>query len=254
VRLLCSSMTRAIQTIRPLARELGLRPLVSPEVHEVQGFFDTSGKVVQGMGRAEIMARFPEFDAPDIPEAGQSGESAADALRRARALADALREAATNAGGEEVVVLVSHNDFICMLARQLLQPSEPAGAAPGATGPGVESFQDLFTESYWPMNNTGVSHFILGARPPAASSYPAKTWLVYWNRSDHLLECERSGVQFKNVGLSLAAEWARVGAGGSGLKPKFDERKAVRIFQPAWVALATAALAVAALMSLRRHV
>jgi hypothetical protein len=33
---------------------------------------------------------------------------------------------------------------------------------------------------------------------------------LYWNRSDHLAEHQRSGIQFKNIGFSQAAEWARV--------------------------------------------
>lgn len=146
---------------------------------------------------------------------------------------------------------------------------------------------------YWSMNNTGISHFILGARRgciaaatlhnmallgtlmshwvthvslsfPATLAYTgfnSSMWIfwgrrrehtqltrtcfpaaisrpwclasglwhtlrvirmhcshkhknciprLYWNRSDHLAEHQRSGIQFKNIGFSQAAEWARV--------------------------------------------
>lgn len=248
VQLMCSSMTRAIQTTQPLAGALGLRPLVLPEVHEVQGFYDTSGRDVCGMGSAEIEARFPDFSAARIPKAGQGREDPRGALRRARDFAASLRERAASGGAtsEEVLVIVSHNDFIGLLARALLMPSSTA-----AMEEKVASFGDLFAESYWPMNNTGVSHIILGVCPRHKESYPADSWIVYWNRSDHLAECNRSGVQFKNTGYCSGAEWARVGEGGSGMQPKFNERKTVHAFSPPTWAM-VAAVGVAAIFLLRR--
>ncbi|CAE7216499.1 unnamed protein product [Symbiodinium pilosum] len=72
------------------------------------------------------------------------------------------------------------------------------------------------------MNNTGISHFVLGLRPPHGA-YQVDIYLLYWNRSDHLSERQRSGVPLKNIGYTAAAEWARVGRGGSNRQPLFRE-------------------------------
>eukprot|EP00913_Durusdinium_trenchii_P018814 g17681.t1 len=60
---------------------------------------------------------------------------------------------------------------------------------------------------------------------PPAGAYQVDTYLLYWNRSDHLGEHQRSGVQLKNVGFTQCAEWARVGQGGSHFDQKFEEVK-----------------------------
>lgn len=221
IRLVCSSMTRACQTIEPLASSLALSPVVHPDVHEVKGFYATSGPGNQrGPTRAALQQLFPGYDASLIPEEGQGSELCRDAFSRARRVISMLNTwASEDPSGEEIVVLVSHNDFIGLLARQLLVPSgqnEALGDEP----------ELLFTESYWPMNNTGVSHFVLGARPPR-SAYKVPTYLIYWNRSDHLTEEVRSGVQFINIGLAGAGEWARVGEGGSGVLPLFKEHETI---------------------------
>eukprot|EP00927_Polykrikos_kofoidii_P080099 TRINITY_DN76977_c0_g1_i1.p1 TRINITY_DN76977_c0_g1~~TRINITY_DN76977_c0_g1_i1.p1 ORF type:complete len:320 (-),score=39.87 TRINITY_DN76977_c0_g1_i1:208-1167(-) len=251
VRLICSSMTRAMQTIEPLSLELGISPMVHPDVLEVQGFYSTNGaKDVRGLGKCDLKRRFPGFDVDAIPESGQGTEDCHDALSRAARVVAMLRSwADAEADEEKIVVLVSHNDFICLLARELVAPSA-SKASPANDIP-----QSCFNESYWPMNNTGISHFVIGVKPPA-EAYQVGTYFLYWNRSDHLPERARSGVQFKNIGFGKASEWARVGEGGSGLQPSYRERETVELCGPslftvtavAGVSAVSASLVVAAAM------
>lgn len=251
VRILCSTMTRAMQTAQPLAHVLGLKVEVRPELHEVKGFYDTAGQIAKGPGADEIEARFPQFDASLCPRDGQGGETCAQTIQRAEVVCSLLRTwgAGNSARSEEsIVVIVSHNDFINHLARKLLAPMGAEALA--ATEP-----DQMFQDSYWPMNNTAISHLIIGVKPPQGS-YPANVWLVYWNRSDHLTERDRSGVQFKNVGFCQAAEWARVGEGGSGLSPIFLEYETIASFAPSlrWYALPLIGLsAVGCLLLARRR-
>ena len=61
-------------------------------------------------------------------------------------------------------------------------------------------------------------------------AWHAHEGLLYWNRSEHLTDELRSGIAWKNMpGASAAAEWARVGEGGSGLVGKYEEEAVVRV-------------------------
>lgn len=215
MRLFVSSMTRACQSIQPLARSLQVAPEVRPELHEVKGFYDTGGREVRGPGRSTLEARFEGYDASRIPEDGQGSESMEEAWRRVQSVVALLQDS--------IIVIVSHCDFLGLLARLLLVPSGLAVGTATLTEP-----EEMFTESYWAMNSTGVSHIVLGVQAPAAA-YKVYSYLLYWNRSDHLSERVRSGVFFKNIGFCLAAEWARVGEGGSNLQPRFHELETIRL-------------------------
>ncbi|CAE7231638.1 unnamed protein product [Symbiodinium necroappetens] len=220
LKLMCSSMTRALQTIEPLAKELQLPVTVHPDVHEVKGFYNRSGEgPVCGSGKQAIERQFPGFDASLIQN-GQGPETIAEAAARGARLVKMLKSFAKSGHDEDILVIVSHNDLLGLLGRLLLVPS---GAAldVAATEP-----EQLFNESYWPMNNTGISHFVLGLRPPAGA-YQVDVYLLYWNRSDHMSECHRSGVQLKNIGFTESAEWARVGRGGSKRYHLFRESAVV---------------------------
>mmetsp|Transcript_32022 Transcript_32022/g.75069 ORF Transcript_32022/g.75069 Transcript_32022/m.75069 type:complete len:329 (-) Transcript_32022:50-1036(-) len=261
IRLFCSSMTRALQTVEPLAKELGIQPIVHPDVHEAKGFYDTTGKLVTGPSRSAIRDRFPGFDVALLPEGGQGAETCKEALQRAQRMAALLRKwslpsgdtcegdmkamCAEADGSQEIVIIVSHCDFMGLLTRALLMPS--------ADDPKGELLKpvELFQESYLWCNNTGVSHFVLGASPPPGS-YPVSAHLLYWNRTDHLPEAMRSGVNFKSLSAQDAAVWARVGDGGTGALPVFDERKVVHphsSLRAQVILVATTAVAVAALTS-----
>jgi len=239
LRLVCSSMKRAMQTVQPLALALQLSVTVHPDIHEVQGFFGAPN--AHGPGRDQIQKQFPGFDATLVPEDGQGSETNAEAHARANRVIQLLRTWAQSAD-EEIVVIVSHNDFISLLGRLLLLPGSGVAGAKDQKKVEEHMPEEMFRDSYWPMNNTGISHFILGVRPPA-KAYQVDTYLLYWNRSDHLGEKQRSGIQFKNVGFSQGAEWARVGKGGSDFHPNYDEHKVVHI--PSQVPLLGACAAVA---------
>ncbi|CAK9014613.1 unnamed protein product [Durusdinium trenchii] len=167
VRLLCSSMARAMQTAQPLAQTLGLSVLVHPDIHEVKGFFGNEQAL--GLGRAQIQEQYPGFVANLVPEKGQGSETCAEACIRANRVIQLLREWARGSE-EDVIVIVSHNDFLGLLGRLLLVPCGGAG-----DNVAMEAEQ-MFHDSYWPMNNTGISHFILGVRPPAGA-YQVDTYL-----------------------------------------------------------------------------
>jgi len=215
IRLMCSSAPGALETMRPLAQILRLCPAVTPELHECGGFQGAAGP-----SRDEICRRFPEFDASRIPETGQGSESPAEACLRAATLARLLKQRVSAEGtvSEGLLVIVSHRDFVALLARFLLTPAQSDLSA--------QTYKDLFPDMFWPMNDTGVSHIILGVRE--SDRYAADAWLAYWNRSDHLVEEERTGVDYRRIGFGRAAEWARLGEGGSGLLAKFAEQRVVR--------------------------
>merc|ERR1712151_1385415 len=116
------------------------------------------------------------------------------------------------------------NDFLGLLAKQLLAPS--------TRGPSCfESNETLFTESFLSLNNTGICHIVLGVEPPK-HAYQVEAYLLYWNRSDHLSEELRTGIPFVNIGVSGAAAWARVGKGGTDVAPVFSEHKVVKPCPP----------------------
>lgn len=153
-----------MQTVQPLASALQLPVTVHPDVHEVQGFFGAPD--ARGLERIQIQEQFPGFDAALVPENGQGSETCAEAYARAKRVVQLLRTWPQNAE-EEIVVIVSHCDFIGLLGRLLLVfGSGPAGVGPGdQINSSAEHFaEEMFCDSYWSMNNTGISHFILGAR------------------------------------------------------------------------------------------
>mmetsp|Transcript_60555 Transcript_60555/g.112396 ORF Transcript_60555/g.112396 Transcript_60555/m.112396 type:complete len:314 (+) Transcript_60555:45-986(+) len=240
VSVFCSSMTRALQTVQPLSKELRVKTVVHPDVHEAKGFYDTSGKVVTGMSRAAIASKFPEYDASLVPQAGQGSETCLAAVQRAQRMAAQLQSWAAEGGAaaERIVVIVSHCDFIGLLTRRLLFPSSTEVNAE------VDDPEKLFQESYLWCNNTGISHLIVGASPPAGS-YPAKAHLLYWNRTDHLPERMRSGLNCKSLSCKALATWARAGDGGTGMKPKFSEVRVIHSPLPVREGLIAAALGLA---------
>merc|ERR1712032_1361109 len=120
----------------------------------------------------------------------------------------------------------AHNDFLGQLSKQLLAPSISTPEAKE-----LKHSEETFSESFWPMNNTGITHIVLGVKPPEGA-YQVDAYLLYWNRSDHLSEELRSGIQFKNIGFSGAAAWARVGKGGTSVSPAFSEHAVVKSFSP----------------------
>lgn len=116
-RLVCSPMWRALQTTRPLAEALGLRPEVWMDVHE-QVF---AREVRRGSTRDEISAAFPGYRLPDeITDRGwwnRGGETRSACMERAIRVAAKLCQGSDS---DENLAIVSHVRFIDLLLKALL--------------------------------------------------------------------------------------------------------------------------------------
>ena len=125
-RLACSTMRRTMQTAEPLSVALGIRCEVWPEVFEQGGFYDSSsGRAAPRAGptRADVEARYPAYDASRLPESTAATTRRARGGRARRARRGELRALASSDADDarpELLVLVSHRDFIGLLTRALL--------------------------------------------------------------------------------------------------------------------------------------
>ena len=124
---LTSGFLRAVQTMRPLAKLVGVAPTIWTDLHEVGGCFSghIPGQIEgrPGMNRQQLAERFPEFQLPDdIDEAGwwrsRPFEEYRDAQVRAETQAARLRAEFT--GSKAVVACVIHADFKDLLLRSML--------------------------------------------------------------------------------------------------------------------------------------
>lgn len=142
---LTSGFLRAIETMRPLAKAVGVPPAIWTDLHEVGGCY--SGHVpgqIQGrpgMNREQLGQLFPEFQLPDdIDEAGwwksKPFEDYLAAQVRAESQAARLRAEFTGSGA--VVACVIHADFKDLLLRVFLD--------------------DHSWGECYDLRNTGVSH------------------------------------------------------------------------------------------------
>lgn len=130
-RLYCSAMDRALQTAQPISAALGLRPQVWVDIHEHGGIYleESAGVFTHypGMTRAEILARFADYDLPDDltdrgwwSRATPDHETEVDIHARARRVADKLW---TWAETDERIAIVSHGTFIDRLLKALFNQS-----------------------------------------------------------------------------------------------------------------------------------
>ena len=131
--LYCSPMLRTLQTSQPVARALGLRPMIWTDIHEHGGMFmgnPHTGEnfvVYKGLTSEEVARDYPEYDLNDaIGEDGwwKSGyEDIAGCYARAIRVARELRRRAHTEyeeGKKSVVAIVSHGTFIDSLIKALL--------------------------------------------------------------------------------------------------------------------------------------
>lgn len=129
-RLITSPMYRTLLTARPIARALGLRPEVWPEVHEHGGMWlDHGGEEgivgYPGMSRAEILALLPHAILPEAvtdagwydPALGQ--ETLERAYGRACQVAAVLQDRAAHAPEDERIALITHGGFSSLLLSAL---------------------------------------------------------------------------------------------------------------------------------------
>lgn len=138
-KLMVSPVKRALQTMAPTAKALGLRPLVRTNFFEAGGVYNAdstySSFVAQGgMTRSEMMAAFSQYDLPDdITEEGWYtgvGKETDDECReRATGIATELKMLAGKLRESKQVVFVAHYDFMCSLLDALVIPGvEHSGA------------------------------------------------------------------------------------------------------------------------------
>ena len=123
--LYCSPMLRSLQTVEPVAREMGVTPEVWIDIHEVGGIFLDHGEdrgVVgyPGQTRQQITDRFPGYILPgDLSERGwwdKEKEEAHSSQGRAIGVAEALRDRATE---HQRIGLVSHGGFMSYLLKAI---------------------------------------------------------------------------------------------------------------------------------------
>ena len=171
-RIYCSPTLRTLQTTRPSATALGLRPEVWVDLHEHGGIFDNSGpdgSVVgkSGLTRSEMAALYPDYTLDErIRENGWwfgGEEDRPDCDARAARVDARLRQMAKEIGDERIAVVV-HGTFMDSLLKAIL------GRLPG--------------------NEFHISHYNTAiTRVDYTMSWRDKTPLLlirYTNRVDHL--------------------------------------------------------------------
>lgn len=130
-RLITSPVRRTLLTTRPIARALGLRPEVWPDIHEHGGMWlDHGGDQgiigYLGLTRAEVLACLPDAILPaEVTDAGWYNpmlgqETLERAAWRAEQVAIKLRRQAVTAPATERIALVTHGGFSSLLLSALL--------------------------------------------------------------------------------------------------------------------------------------
>ena len=123
--LYCSPMLRSLQTVKPIAREMGITPEVWIDIHEVGGIYLDHGEGqgvlgYPGQTRQQIMDRFPGYILPEeFGEAGWWGrdkEEVHSSQGRAIGVANALRDRARE---HHRIGAVSHGGFINYLLKAI---------------------------------------------------------------------------------------------------------------------------------------
>jgi len=129
--LLSSAFQRTMQTLRPTANLLDMRPDIWTDLFEVGGCHDgyLPGKTIArpGLSRKQIQAQYPEYNLPDdITDTGwytgTDKETYAEASARAALQADKL--VATFSGRDIVVLCLIHADLKGLLCQQFF-PDNP---------------------------------------------------------------------------------------------------------------------------------
>ncbi|RIK58276.1 MAG: hypothetical protein DCC57_00745 [Chloroflexi bacterium] len=128
--LYCSPMLRTLQTARPVAQALGLKPQVWIEIHEHGGMFRGNPRngealvIHPGLTRAAIQTDYPDYDLPEtITEEGwwfSPYEDMPGCNARAMRVARDLRRRAQEERTQEVesrIALISHGTFIDALIK-----------------------------------------------------------------------------------------------------------------------------------------
>ena len=121
-----SLMVRAMETAAAIAEATRLMPVARTDLHETGGIWlkhpeTGERKGLPGKTRAELAARFPQFELPPSPDGdgwwNQPVEAWEDGFERARSLLAELRAAH---GDDDRVAVVSHGMFYNQLLKVLL--------------------------------------------------------------------------------------------------------------------------------------
>jgi 2,3-bisphosphoglycerate-dependent phosphoglycerate mutase len=169
-----SPMIRAMDTAKPIAETLGLKPEIWVDIHEVGGLFMANGdgsKGFPGLSRKYIQDCYPDYKiAEEIREDGwwnanQGKESPGQFLARAVRVALAVREFAAT---KERIILVSHAAFLDCLVKALLNQ--------------IPLHSDVMFYNHY---NTGMSRFDIGVDSFFGDVNAMR--LHYLNRVDHLV-------------------------------------------------------------------
>lgn len=125
-RLYCSAMLRALQTTKPVAQKLGIKPIVWSALHEQGGIFWQLEKEKKtpdhyGKNRTQIQMEFPDYRLPEtISEDGwwRGGfENQEESWQRAGEVVQSISEWSES---DERIALISHGGFMDLLLKTLL--------------------------------------------------------------------------------------------------------------------------------------
>jgi 2,3-bisphosphoglycerate-dependent phosphoglycerate mutase len=171
--LFVSPMIRAMDTAKPIAEAVGLKPQIWVDIHEIGGLYLSDGstsKGFPGMSRQYIQDCYPSYAIPDeIREEGwwnatQGREIHHQCLSRAIRVALAMKE---HAGEKNRIILVSHAAFLDQVIKALLNQ--------------IPLSSDLMFYNHY---NTGVTRFDMGVDSFHGELDGGR--LHYLNRVDHL--------------------------------------------------------------------
>lgn len=134
--LLTSGFLRAVQTTRPLAAELSIRPAIWLELHEVGGCYAgyEPGKEVgrPGMNRDQLATHYPEFDLPEeLDDHGWWGSKPYETWEQGRLRAEQQVQRLVGTFNETNadVACVIHADFKSLLLEAMV-PERSSDFAP----------------------------------------------------------------------------------------------------------------------------
>ena len=160
--LICSGFSRALQTTKPVAKILGLRPSVRYDLFEQGGCYSgyLPGKITasSGLGRGEIIRQYGDWNIDDrISDYGwyhgQELEEDEQAVARADSVAQWIVEILVPAGavrsGLNRPALIIHADFKALLLESLLQHPRSHSAVPSRRDQLAEVWNASVTQLSW---------------------------------------------------------------------------------------------------------
>lgn len=127
-----SAMTRCLQTTRPIAKALNMKPEIWLDIHEAGGIFLKDEDGIEtgypGITRTQVTTDFPDYVIPELlTETGwwdtaRGEEKSDDFMLRVVRVAQLIRQRAsqTEKHGNDRIALVSHGLFLSSLLKVLM--------------------------------------------------------------------------------------------------------------------------------------